>query len=257
MTSGQSLARQRAARCDGSVDDVERVAQGFVEACACDLVEVADGSVIQVVAGDRDDVVAVDHAPLGQAMLDTEFHFGADSTDGACDRCTGDRCEHVDCGVTGEHADRTPPGRGPEVRPVDVVASYHAGELPRRRGSSGESTSGLDECRIDRLALVRGAKLTICGGERFGLQHRVGATAHQFGSVRAEVDRQLIEPFHEIVIELNEYFAPGHGHMLSHMAGPRTGRNRCLAPIATGCDGSGVGGEDLESVAVEDGRAVG
>lgn len=58
-----------------SVDDVERVAQGFVEASSRDFVEVADGMLVQVFEMHRDHVVAADDACFGQAMFDAEFHL--------------------------------------------------------------------------------------------------------------------------------------------------------------------------------------
>jgi hypothetical protein len=36
---------------------------------------VTDGLVVEIIARDRDDVVPVDDAGLGEAVLDVEFHF--------------------------------------------------------------------------------------------------------------------------------------------------------------------------------------
>lgn len=109
------------------VDDVERVAQCFVEASACEFVEVADALFVEGVERDGDDVVAIDDARFGQAVFCAEFDFGSDSTDGACDGRTGHRGEDSNGGISGQHAHRPATGRRTKVSPEDVVASYHAG----------------------------------------------------------------------------------------------------------------------------------
>ncbi|MFT6393423.1 MAG: hypothetical protein ACJA14_002953, partial [Ilumatobacter sp.] len=76
--------------------------------------------------------------------------------------------------------------QGPEVGPVDVVASYHAGAVS---------------------AASRRADWTSPGSG-------AGAATQQFGSVRAETSCQRITLFYEVVIELNEYFASSHDHMV-------------------------------------------
>jgi hypothetical protein len=109
------------------VDDVERVAQCLVETSASEFVEVADGLVVECIERDRDDVVATDDARFGQAVFCTEFDFGSDSTDGACDWRTGHRGQDRNGGISGQHAHRPATCRRTEVSPEDVVASYHAG----------------------------------------------------------------------------------------------------------------------------------
>jgi len=109
------------------IDDVERVAQCFVEASACEFVEVADGLIVEGVERDGDDVVTTDDARFGQAVFSTEFDFGSDSTDGACDGRTGHRGQDRNGGISGQHAHRSATSRRTEVSPEDVVASYHAG----------------------------------------------------------------------------------------------------------------------------------
>jgi hypothetical protein len=37
--------------------------------------EVADGLVVEIIEGTRDDIVATDDACFGQAMFDAELHF--------------------------------------------------------------------------------------------------------------------------------------------------------------------------------------
>ena len=49
------------------------LAYGTCGSVGCAVVEVADGLVVQVLEGDRDDVVATDDARFLEAMLDTEF----------------------------------------------------------------------------------------------------------------------------------------------------------------------------------------
>ena len=111
----------------GLIDDVERVAQCRVETSAHEFVEVADRLVVEGDERDGDDVVATDDARFGQAVFCTEFDFGSDSTDGACDGRTSHRGQDSDGGISGQHAHRAATCRRTEVGPEDVVASYHAG----------------------------------------------------------------------------------------------------------------------------------
>jgi len=115
------------ARPAQSVHDVERVAQGFVKTCPGELVEAPDRLVIEVDDRDGDDVVAVDDARFGKAVLGSEHYFRSDSTDRSSDRCARDRGEYIDRSVASEHADGSSTSRWSEIGPVDFVASYHAG----------------------------------------------------------------------------------------------------------------------------------
>jgi hypothetical protein len=69
LRSESPLARRQ------SVHDVERVAQGLVESSSGDLVEVTDWFVVEVVASDRDDVVAADDARFGESLLGADLDF--------------------------------------------------------------------------------------------------------------------------------------------------------------------------------------
>lgn len=55
-----------------SVHDVERVAQRLVEPGACDVVKTTYGLVVEIVEGNRDDVVATDDTRFGEAVLGTQ-----------------------------------------------------------------------------------------------------------------------------------------------------------------------------------------
>jgi hypothetical protein len=67
------------------------------------------------------------------------------------------------------------------------------------------------------LPLVCGNQFPV-GDERvLGFDDCLSAAAQEFGAVGAESLGQLVEVIDEIVVELYEYFASRHGHMLSHM----------------------------------------
>lgn len=134
-------------RVDGSVHDVERVAQGLIESGPRDFVEMADGLGVEIVEPDRDEAVAVDDACLGEAVLGAELYFGSDSTDGASDRRAGDRRQHRDRAVAGEHAHGPASGGRTEVGPVDVVAGYHAGAVSPASRRADRSSAGSAGCR--------------------------------------------------------------------------------------------------------------
>lgn len=55
-----------------SVHDVERVAQRLVEPGPCDVVKTTYGLVVEIVEGNRDDVVATDDTRFGEAVLGTQ-----------------------------------------------------------------------------------------------------------------------------------------------------------------------------------------
>ena len=110
-----------------SIDDVERVPKCLVERGSRDLVEATHGLILEGIDGNGDDVVAADDARHRKAVIEPDLDFRVDAADSAGDRRARDGAEDTDRGVSGEDTHWAAPGRGPEVRPEDVVAGYHAG----------------------------------------------------------------------------------------------------------------------------------
>jgi hypothetical protein len=52
-----------------------------------------------------------------------------DASDRSGDRSTGDRGQHLDGRVTGEHADRSASRWRTKVSPDDVASGYHSGAV--------------------------------------------------------------------------------------------------------------------------------
>jgi hypothetical protein len=67
------------------------------------------------------------------------------------------------------------------------------------------------------VTLVSGDELSVSRCEFFGGDHCCGAPAEQFGAIRPKLGSELVESCDEFVVELDENFTAGHGHMLSPM----------------------------------------
>ncbi len=132
---------------DSSIHDVEGVPQRLVEQGTSDVVKTTDGLIIQIDDGDRDDVVATDDTRFGKAVLGTKFYFRSDAANRSRDGSARDRCEHFDCCVACEHADRTAASGRSEVCPVDVVAGYHAGAVFAASRRADSTRAGSAGCR--------------------------------------------------------------------------------------------------------------
>ena len=114
---------------DLSVDDVESKSKRSVEFGSCDLVEVSNGLGIEILDQHRDHIGAGNNATLGQSLLWPDLDFGANTSDGSCDRGAHDRAQHGDGCVTSENADRATSCGCTEINPEDVVSRYHAGAV--------------------------------------------------------------------------------------------------------------------------------
>lgn len=116
--------------------------------------DVADGLVVEHVDRHGDHVVTTHDARIGKPLLQSDLRFGADTPDRASDRSARDTRQHVDGGISREHAPGTSSRWRAETGPVHVVAGYHAGTV---WGSA--PPCGLHECRIWWLTSVRGDEL--------------------------------------------------------------------------------------------------
>ena len=125
-----------------SVDDVERVTEALVEFEAGNSVQAPDGARVEACLADRYQVVAIDHCALRQAMLTTHLHLGGNPSDRPRDRSARDPVEHRDGEVARENADRSTSTMRPEVRPIDLVSSYHSGVVSAARRSDAPSSAG-------------------------------------------------------------------------------------------------------------------
>lgn len=106
-----------------------------------------DWSVVEITDWHGNDVVAVDHARFGQTVFGTNLYLGADSSDRASDRGTGDRREHRDRRITSQHADRPSARRRPEIGPENIVAGYHAGTVFAASRRAARTNAGSAGCR--------------------------------------------------------------------------------------------------------------
>ena len=205
------LGLDRVGACP-SVDDIEREADGAVEGGSLDLVEPTDRVGVELRLRDRDDVVAVDHAPLGQTFVGADLHFRADPADRPSDRGTRDRGESLDhriavtarTPVVGRLADRDRPSR---CRCA----------LPRRRGSRRQTSSRSYERTVGRLPAIGGHEIAVRSRQFLGFDDRLSAATEQVRSTRAEFVGEPVELLDERVIELNEDLTPCHDHIVSHM----------------------------------------
>jgi hypothetical protein len=122
--------------------DVEGVAQGLVEPDPGVEVEMTNGLWLQERGRNGDQVVTADDALIGQALGRPDFNLGTDTTDGSCDRGAGESSEDGDSRVSGQDADRPPPGGRPQVGPYDVAALYHSGTVSDASRDAAETIAG-------------------------------------------------------------------------------------------------------------------
>lgn len=92
--------------------------------------------------GNGDQVVAADDTLIGQALRGSDFNLGADTADRSCDRRAGDSAQDGDSGVSGEHADGSPPGWWSQVCPYDVPSRYHLGAVSAASREAAETMAG-------------------------------------------------------------------------------------------------------------------
>jgi hypothetical protein len=92
--------------------------------------------------GNGDQVVAADDALIGKALRRPDFDFRTYATDPSGDRCARTRGEDSDGSVSGEDADRPPPGWWPQVCPDDVAAFYHSGAVSDASRDAAETMAG-------------------------------------------------------------------------------------------------------------------
>ena len=69
------------------------------------------------------------------------------------------------------------------------------------------------------MASVASLKLAVLARQLLGFEHSLRTSAQKLGAVCAEVGSQRIEEFNQVVVELYEYFAASHDHMVVHMVG--------------------------------------
>ncbi len=101
-----------------------------------------DGLWLEERGGNGDQVVAADDALIGKALCRPDFNLGTDTTDSSCDRGAGESSEDGYSGVSGQDADRPPPGWRPQVRPDDVAALYHSGAVSDASRDAAETIAG-------------------------------------------------------------------------------------------------------------------
>ena len=139
-TERTKSARERAA----SIDDVEGISERSIKLRAFPSIEVSDGPIIKILKRDREYIVAGDHARFGKTFVDTNLDFGAYSSNGPGDWCTGDCGQHGDSRIAGQHAHGASTDRRSQISPEDIVACYHGGAVrdasraaDRTRAASG------------------------------------------------------------------------------------------------------------------------
>ena len=97
---------------------------------------------------------------------------------------------------------------------------------------------------IRRLSAVGGDQLGVGGGFLVGFDDRSRPPAEKFGPVGATRRSDPVEFGDEFVIELDEHFTSGHGHMLYHMIllhtrlNSRAERGKRRVSVKVNCRGS-------------------
>lgn len=117
--------------------DVKCVPEGSIELDLLFESEPTYGFGLQVALRHCHDVVARDHACFWQAFVCADLDFRTNVANRSCDGCARKRKEHLNGRVPGQDADRTGPGRRPEISPDDVAPGYHCGvvRVARRRAA--------------------------------------------------------------------------------------------------------------------------
>ena len=93
----------------------------------------------------------------------------------------------------------------------------HRLALPLRGGPGGQPCCRLDERRVLGNPSIGIYQFPVCLGELGGLKHGRGAATEKFGSIGAFLRGDLVEPCHQVVIELDQYLSSRHVHMVRHM----------------------------------------
>ncbi len=65
--------------------------------------------------------------------------------------------------------------------------------------------------------MVRGLESSVGVAKFLRFEDGLGAAPYELGPAGSEVGGDGVESFDEVVIELDEYFATGHDHMVQHM----------------------------------------
>jgi hypothetical protein len=94
--------------------------------------------------------------------------------------------------------------------------------LPFEGRLGGQATSGLNNLRVLRVAMVGPLQHRIRQGGLVGLQYGKCPLTEQLGSAHAATSGNAVQPLNKFIIELNEDLFSSHAHMLTHML--RTGR---------------------------------
>lgn len=125
-----------------SVANVEREAESVIEFGSSDHVQASDWSRVESVPTDGDDVVAVDHRILWEAVSLAHFDFGRNPPNPSCDRGASHLSEDCDDGVAGEDTDRSASAFLAEICPDDVIPRYHSGAVSATRRCDASNSSG-------------------------------------------------------------------------------------------------------------------
>lgn len=81
----------------------------------------------------------------------------------------------------------------------------------------GQPCRRLDERWVLWNSAIGIPQLPVCLNEFGGLKHGRGAATEKFGSIGAFLRGDLVEPCHQVVIELDQYLSSRHVHMVRHM----------------------------------------
>ena len=81
----------------------------------------------------------------------------------------------------------------------------------------GQPCCRLDERRVLGNSSIGIPQFLVCLGELGGLKHGRCAAPEEFGSIGALLTGDSIEPFHQVVIELDQHCTSRHVHMVCHM----------------------------------------
>ena len=115
-------------RCGGSLTCIPKCSvelQAFDQ--AFDFVERAYRAFVEVFEGHGEHAVAVNHTGFRKPLGGTDFDLKPNPANRACNRSTSHCVTNRNCGIAGENADRPPSSRLAEIRPENVVSSYHVG----------------------------------------------------------------------------------------------------------------------------------
>jgi len=131
-----------------SVLNVERIAKCSIQCDALLKVETPNRVCNEVPLGQCHQAVAADDTGFRQSLIGSDFDLGANPSCRPGDRGTRHSREHLDGGVSGEHAHRPTTGGRTEFRPEDVASLYHSGTVSAASRAAARIRSG--SCGIRR-----------------------------------------------------------------------------------------------------------